>query len=94
MAPPPSAPLPPATPPPPSPFWPFGADPCPTKAFGQCAGLDLTKPNASLGYNFSLVARQFVCCPAGTSCVFFGPTWGMCMPWFGGVPPRGKSTHG
>jgi len=57
------------------------ADPCPTKPYGQCAGLNFsaTKEEKDL-YNYSTAASTLACCPAGTSCVSFGPVWGMCMP--------------
>jgi len=67
-------------------------DPCPTKPFGQCAGMNFSKPHAKLDYNFSTTAADLACCPGGTTCVKFGPAWGMCMPlWLGpknvGGPP-------
>ena len=57
--------------------------PCTTKPFGQCAGMNFTA--GGVGYNFTkdAAAPPLACCPAGTSCVTFGPVWGMCMPAFG-----------
>jgi hypothetical protein len=62
--------------------------PCMTKPFGQCAGMNFTA--GAVGYNFSkgAPATPLACCPAGTSCVTFGPVWGMCMPAFGKPPAR------
>jgi len=67
------------------------ADPCPTKPFEQCAGMNFTDSKAEApAYNFSTAARQTVCCPAGTVCVSFGPVWGQCMPsWVAAVQLRG-----
>jgi len=56
------------------------APPCPTKPFGQCAGMNFTQPDVKLTYNYSSAAQAFACCPPGTACVSFGPVWGMCMP--------------
>ena len=50
------------------------AEACPTKPFGQCAGLNFTssKPEKD-AYNYTTGEGQFACCPAGTSCIEFGP---------------------
>jgi len=68
------------------------ADPCPTKPFHQCAGMNFTQTKDEKdAYNVTAGANQFACCPAGTSCVTFGPVWGMCMPsWGGGGGKGGK----
>ena len=61
--------------------------PCATKPFGQCAGMNFTKTKAERdAYNVTAGAQPLACCPPGTSCVVFGPVWGMCMPAFG--PPK------
>ena len=61
-------------------------DPCPTKLFGQCAGLNFTAPKTTKDlYNFSGTPPPLSCCPAGSTCVTFGPVWGMCMPAWGAV---------
>jgi len=71
---------------------PAAADaPCPTLPFHQCAGLNFTA--GGTGYNFSKVASQTACCPVGTSCVVFGPVWGMCMPSWG-KPTATASAYG
>lgn len=44
-----------------------------------------TKPG-ELGYNFSAPAAPFACCPAGFTCVGFGPVWAMCMPQIVSAP--------
>ena len=56
-------------------------DPCANKPFGQCAGMNFTQTKEERdAYNFTAGAAHLSCCPAGTSCVVFGPVWGMCMP--------------
>ena len=56
-------------------------DPCTTKPVGQCAGMNFTQTKEERdAYNFTAGATRLSCCPAGTSCVVFGPVWGMCMP--------------
>ena len=62
---------------------PAAVDPCPTKPFGQCAGMNFSNADAGLTFNFTTGASPFACCPAGASCVSFGPVWGMCMPSWG-----------
>lgn len=62
--------------------------PCTTKPFGQCAGMNFTAPAATYNFSKSAPAPSLACCPAGTSCVTFGPVWGMCMPAFGKPPAR------
>lgn len=60
---------------------------CVTKPFTQCAGMNFTQTKTERdAYNFTAGAGQFACCPAGTSCVNFGPVFGMCMPSWGGPP--------
>ena len=57
---------------------------CPTKPFGQCAGMNFSQTKTERDqYNFTAGAQSLSCCPEGTSCVTFGPAWGMCMPAFG-----------
>ena len=60
----PEEPSPPSPPPPPPPSAPPA---CPTKPFGQCAGI---KPPA----------EPTACCPPDTTCVHFGPIFGLCVP--------------
>lgn len=70
--------------------------PCATKPFGQCAGVDFNTSKADRDsafakqFNISVgaapppkTALPFACCPVGTSCISFGPVFGMCMPTFG-----------
>lgn len=56
------------------------------KPYGQCAGMNMTQTKEERkAYNITdgAAAHPLACCPAGTSCVVFGPVWGMCMPTFG-----------
>ena len=54
---------------------------CATKPYGQCAGMNFTQTKVEKSaYNVSAGAAPLSCCPEGTSCVTFGPVWGMCMP--------------
>ena len=47
---------------------------CATKPFGQCAGMNFSASKDDRdAYNFTTAAEPFACCPAGTSCVSFGP---------------------
>ena len=49
-------------------------DTCATKPFQQCAGMNFSASKADRdAHNFTEVAQQFACCPAGTACVAFGP---------------------
>ena len=59
--------------------------PCSTKPFGQCSGMDWKTLDPKKAAELAIDAAatppsQFACCPEGTSCVSFGPVWGMCMP--------------
>ena len=63
---------------------------CTTKPFGQCSGMNFTAPKDEKNtFNYTTgSSAPFACCPAGTSCVQFGPVWGMCMPgWVAAKPP-------
>ena len=61
-----------------------GLEPCTTKLFGQCSGMNFTAPELDKNlFNFSSSGEQFACCPDGSACVKFGPVWGMCMPQWG-----------
>ena len=58
-------------------------EPCTTKPFGQCAGMNFTETKAErAAYNITegAAVHPLACCPAGMSCMVFGPVWGMCMP--------------
>ena len=60
------------------------ADACSTKMFGQCAGMNFTSTKSEKkGFNFTEGGEQFACCPVGSTCMQFGPVWGMCMPDWG-----------
>jgi len=60
------------------------ADVCATKPFGQCSGMNFSSTKAERNlFNFTAPAETLACCPAGTTCITFGPVWGMCMPEFG-----------
>ena len=64
-------------------------EPCPTKPFHQCSGMNFTQTKAEKkAFNFTSGGDEVACCPAGTSCVSFGPVWGMCMPSWGPKGPK------
>jgi len=69
------------------------AEPCATKPYGQCSGMNFTKVDeagSKLAVAAGAGAELTTCCPTNTNCVSFGPAWGMCMPAWGAAPAPKK----
>ena len=58
---------------------PPNAEPCATKPYGQCSGMNFTKVDetgSKLAIADGAGPELTTCCPTNTNCVSFGPAWG------------------